>query len=285
MEHIARRLPTTAPPLTSFRDDKPCLLISWWCTLYSLVIIVFRAIGRYIRTEKVFLDDQIMLLAAVPLIARMIFETSVIYHGTNNVDITYLTGAQIKSRELGSKMVLVSRILYAIFSNAVVLFSLLQDKGYKKSKFKHVPELLDFKRPANPPRTSYRSYSVDESWTQGTGIVELNDVGGLLRDVAVAEDGTKNKNSPQNSGPQVALASHISDGYKNSCVSIQTSIRQNRRDSQDRRIRGDDGPKTAGSSTGDEGCWGRNNSTCIGVVDVLPPPPVRFGRCKSSTQP
>ncbi|EPQ65030.1 Bgt-3829 [Blumeria graminis f. sp. tritici] len=114
-EYFLGRFPTAAPPVTSFRDDKPSLLISWWCTLYSLAIIIFRIMGRYIRTEKIFLDDQVMVLSIIPLLSRMALETVVIIHGTNNVEITSLTPTQIHGRELGSKMVLVSRILYAIF--------------------------------------------------------------------------------------------------------------------------------------------------------------------------
>ncbi|RKF63509.1 putative integral membrane [Erysiphe neolycopersici] len=115
MVNFMQRLSASAPQPTSFRDDKPSLLVSWWCTLYALIIINFRILGRYMRTKKIFLDDKVMILAIIPLIARMCCETTVVIHGTNNVDTRSLTEAQIRSREWGSKMVLISRILYILF--------------------------------------------------------------------------------------------------------------------------------------------------------------------------
>lgn len=115
MVDFIRGLYSSVPPPTNFRDDKPSLLVSWWCTLYALFIISFRIMGRYMRTKKLFLDDKIMILAIIPLIARMCCETTVVTHGTNNVDTKSLTWSQIRSREWGSKIVLVSRILYIFF--------------------------------------------------------------------------------------------------------------------------------------------------------------------------
>ena len=110
---VLRRFVTTAPALRDFREDKPTLLVSWWCTFYALTIILFRVCGRYIRTEKVFLEDGVMILAAVPLLMRAAFAHVVLLYGTNNTDTTSLTSAEIHRRETGSQLVLASRIMYA----------------------------------------------------------------------------------------------------------------------------------------------------------------------------
>ncbi|POS85488.1 hypothetical protein EPUL_002458, partial [Erysiphe pulchra] len=178
------------------------------------------------RTKKLFLDDKIMILAIVPLIARMCCETTVVTHGTNNVDTKSLTEAQIRSLVFPIPMVLMSGLLlkqkvnillrlslplfpivltvYAIpalcgrdpfatshirrtllvsidvlltaFSaNAVILFSFLQDKGVKKSKFKHMHEGFHTNRFANMQR-SHHSGSME------IANVELCDVGNLLHE-------------------------------------------------------------------------------------------------------
>ena len=110
---LLRRFVDTAPELTAFRDVKPTLLLSWWCTFYSFVVILLRVAGRYVRAEKVFLDDGIMLLAIVPLFMRMAFVHVVLLYGTNNVATDGLSDVAIYQRELGSKLVLASRIMYA----------------------------------------------------------------------------------------------------------------------------------------------------------------------------
>jgi hypothetical protein len=110
---ILRRFATTAPALRDFREDKPTLLVSWWCTFYAITIILFRVCGRYIRTEKIFLEDGIMILAVVPLLMRMSFVHVILLYGTNNVDTTGLTDLEVRHRETGSQLVLASRIMYA----------------------------------------------------------------------------------------------------------------------------------------------------------------------------
>lgn len=110
---ILRRFVDDAPAAQSFRDTKPTLLVSWWCTVYAITIIVFRAAGRYVRTEKIFVEDGIMLLAVIPLLARMGFTHVVLLFGTNNVVTTGLTDDDIHRREIGSQMVLASRLMYA----------------------------------------------------------------------------------------------------------------------------------------------------------------------------
>lgn len=106
------RAVTSAPDLQSFRDDKPTLLVSWWCTGYALIIILLRVGGRYVRTERVFVEDGIMLLAIVPLLLRMALAHVVLLYGTNNTVTDALTPLEIQHRILGSQLVLVSRIMY-----------------------------------------------------------------------------------------------------------------------------------------------------------------------------
>jgi hypothetical protein len=113
MMELFRRLVDAAPALTTFRDVKPTLLVSWWCTIYAMAVIFLRVGGRYIRTEKLFIDDVIMLLAMIPLLMRMAFVHVVLLLGTNNTVTTGLTPGEIHQREVGSQLVLASRIMYA----------------------------------------------------------------------------------------------------------------------------------------------------------------------------
>jgi hypothetical protein len=110
---LLRRLVTEPPEQQPFRQNKPTLLVSWWCTAYSITIIFFRVAGRYVRTEKIFVEDGLMLLAILPLLMRMAFTHVVLLYGTNNTVTTGLTDLAIHRREIGSQLVLVSRIMYA----------------------------------------------------------------------------------------------------------------------------------------------------------------------------
>jgi hypothetical protein len=110
---VLRRLSSTAPEARSFRQDKPTLLVSWFCTFYAITVILFRVFGRYVRTEKVFFEDGVILLAIIPLLSRMAFVHVVLLFGTNNVNIPGLSELDIQHREIGSKLVLASRIAYA----------------------------------------------------------------------------------------------------------------------------------------------------------------------------
>lgn len=98
------------PPLRSFRDDKPTLLVCWWCTIFSAVIILFRVCGRYVRTERLFREDWIAFACLIPLFIRMAFVHVVLLFGTNNVVTDTLTDHDIYRREIGSRLVLASRI-------------------------------------------------------------------------------------------------------------------------------------------------------------------------------
>lgn len=109
---VVRRAFSDPPELRTFRDDKPALLFSWWSTIYSIVIILLRVSGRYVRTERMFAEEGSMLLAILPLIARMGFVHVVLLYGTNNTTLEGLTSEDIRRREIGSRFVLASRIMY-----------------------------------------------------------------------------------------------------------------------------------------------------------------------------
>ncbi|KAG9229100.1 hypothetical protein BJ875DRAFT_475785 [Amylocarpus encephaloides] len=110
-----RRFSSDLPESRVFRDDKPVMLISWWCTVYAITVIAFRVVGRYVRTERTYREDTIMLLAIIPLLIRQSLVHVVLLFGTNNTVLTDLSSAAISRRELGSKLVLVTRILYSAY--------------------------------------------------------------------------------------------------------------------------------------------------------------------------
>ncbi|KAF2458565.1 hypothetical protein BDY21DRAFT_274924, partial [Lineolata rhizophorae] len=106
---------TTPPPARSKQENNPTLLFTWWCTGFSLVIILFRLAGRWVRTERLFREDKVMALSIIPLLARMGFIHVVLIYGTNNVDASGLSLEDIEHRRLGSRLVLAGRIFYALF--------------------------------------------------------------------------------------------------------------------------------------------------------------------------
>lgn len=110
---VERFFSAEPPPIRTKAEDNPTLLVSWWCTLFSLVIILFRLAGRIIRTERLFREDKIMALAIIPLLIRMGFVHVILIWGTNNVVTIGLTAENIRHREVGSGLVLMSRISYA----------------------------------------------------------------------------------------------------------------------------------------------------------------------------
>ncbi|KAF1940283.1 hypothetical protein EJ02DRAFT_231329 [Clathrospora elynae] len=114
---LPRDLYNPSPPERRTRGaNNPTLLYSWWCTIFSVFIIGVRLCGRYIRNERLFREDKIMAWSIIPLLTRMGFVHVVLIYGTNNVDVTNLTDpVKIHHREIGSQMVLASRIFYALF--------------------------------------------------------------------------------------------------------------------------------------------------------------------------
>ncbi len=113
-EHLLHRQSySSPPPPQTIIEVNPILLVSWWCTIFSLAIILVRLSGRWIRTEKLFWEDKIIALSIIPLMIRMGCVHVVLRWGTNNVDAHALTGEDIHHREIGSKLVLVARIFFA----------------------------------------------------------------------------------------------------------------------------------------------------------------------------
>ncbi|KAJ4295497.1 hypothetical protein N0V90_007510 [Kalmusia sp. IMI 367209] len=114
---LPRALYNDAPPERRTRiANNPTLLYSWWCTVFSLVIIGFRLSGRYIRNERLFREDKIMAASIVPLMARMGLIHVVLIYGTNNANTADLVDpTKIHHREMGAKLVLAARIFYTLF--------------------------------------------------------------------------------------------------------------------------------------------------------------------------
>ncbi|KAI9706075.1 MAG: hypothetical protein M1836_005481 [Candelina mexicana] len=113
---IRRRLYSVEPPpARTEMQDKTTLLVSWWCTCFALTIVLVRLVGRYIRSERLFREDKVMTASIVPLMLRMACVHVVLIFGTNNAITTGFSADQIHRREIGSRLVLASRIMYAAF--------------------------------------------------------------------------------------------------------------------------------------------------------------------------
>ncbi|KAI4722522.1 hypothetical protein E4T48_01185 [Aureobasidium sp. EXF-10727] len=97
------------------RGNWPTLLFSWWCTAFAAVIILTRLAGRKIRSGRLFQEDKVMALSLIPLLARMGLVHVILMYGTNNVQSANLTPYEIYLRQIGSRLVLASRINYALF--------------------------------------------------------------------------------------------------------------------------------------------------------------------------
>ncbi|KAF3398418.1 hypothetical protein F1880_006279 [Penicillium rolfsii] len=112
----ARGLYSQVPPAYESRNDiNPTLMMSWWATGFSLAIIIVRLCGRYVRIERFFPEDKVVMLSIIPLAIRMVLVHFVLVFGTNNTQTAGLTQDQIDKRVIGSKLVLAARIFYAIF--------------------------------------------------------------------------------------------------------------------------------------------------------------------------
>jgi hypothetical protein len=113
---IPRAVYNATPPERRTRiANNPTLLYSWWCTIFSAVIIGIRVSGRYIRNERLFREDKIMAWSIIPLLARMGCVHVVLIWGTNNADVSHLTDpVKIRHRQIGSQLVLAARIFFAL---------------------------------------------------------------------------------------------------------------------------------------------------------------------------
>jgi hypothetical protein len=113
---LERRIYHDVPPDYQSRIAmNPTLIVSWWCTLFSLTAILIRVLGRWVRTERLFREDWIMFYSIVPLMIRMALVHVVLIWGTNNTQAEGLTALQIHHHEIGSRLVLAARIFYAAF--------------------------------------------------------------------------------------------------------------------------------------------------------------------------
>lgn len=108
-----RSLYSDPPGAKNSNANHPTLLVSWWCTGFALAIILVRICGRYIRTEKLFSEDKVMAWSIIPLLGRMALVHLVLIWGTNNVRAHGLSTEDLRHRAIGSRLVLVSRIMYA----------------------------------------------------------------------------------------------------------------------------------------------------------------------------
>lgn len=106
--------PQIPPEYESRAEVNPTLMMSWWATIFSLAIIIVRLFGRYIRIERFFPEDKVMMISVIPLTIRMVLVHFVLIYGTNNTQTGQLTLDEISRREMGSKLVLAARIFYAI---------------------------------------------------------------------------------------------------------------------------------------------------------------------------
>ena len=106
------------PPAPRTRDaNNPTLLFSWWCTAFSAAIILTRLCGRKTRSNKLFTEDWIMMLALIPLLIRMALVHVILLYGTNNVQTigVHYTKPELDHRSIGARLVLAARIFYAMF--------------------------------------------------------------------------------------------------------------------------------------------------------------------------
>jgi hypothetical protein len=103
------------PPLRPFVTDKPTLLVCWWITAFCTTMIALRVVGRFIRSERLFREDKVAALALIPMYMRMACLHVVLLWGTNNAqfDGVDLSPEDIRHREIGSGLVLATRIFYA----------------------------------------------------------------------------------------------------------------------------------------------------------------------------
>ena len=103
------------PPARPFSETKPTLLVAWWITAFCTCLILLRLAGRFIRVEKLFLEDKIAALALLPLYLRIACVHVVLLYGTNNAQLDGLDLPQdvIDHKATASRVVLAARIFYA----------------------------------------------------------------------------------------------------------------------------------------------------------------------------
>ncbi|KAK1829189.1 hypothetical protein QBC39DRAFT_137893 [Podospora conica] len=127
------------PPLSTFSEDKPTLLVCWWITSFCAVIITLRITGRFLRTEKLFREDKTAALALIPLFLRMGCVHLILIWGTNNAQLAGagLSDEVLSKKAIASGLVLLSRLLYAatlwILKSAILEFFIRLNVTWKRS--------------------------------------------------------------------------------------------------------------------------------------------------------
>jgi hypothetical protein len=111
MMEVLRRFNSEAPQARMFSQDKPTLLVCWWCTCYAISVILFRIVGRYVRAEKMFLDDRLMFLSIIPLLGRLAFLHVVLVFGTNNAITDGLSDENLNRRRIGSGLLIWAKVM------------------------------------------------------------------------------------------------------------------------------------------------------------------------------
>lgn len=98
-------------------SNSTTLVVTYVCTAVALLLIAARLLwrrGRLPDRAGRVPDYGWMALSVVPLVARLGVLHVVLVDGTNNVDsVQGMLPPEIAARELGSKLVLASRVLYA----------------------------------------------------------------------------------------------------------------------------------------------------------------------------
>lgn len=104
-----------APEHMHWSHIKPTILVCWWATLFSSIIILARVAGRFIRSEMLFTEDKMALLCLIPMYIRMGLVHVILLFGTNNVDLSgrVPSAEELRRRAIGSGLVLASRIFYS----------------------------------------------------------------------------------------------------------------------------------------------------------------------------
>ena len=111
---VARSSHDLPPPERTRLQNHPTLLISWWCTGFALFLILLRLWGRWVRSDQFFREDKIMALSILPLLIRMALVDPIMLYGTNSTTTIGLSERDIYYRSIGSRLVLSSRIFYAL---------------------------------------------------------------------------------------------------------------------------------------------------------------------------
>jgi hypothetical protein len=101
--------------------DIETLITSYVCTVFAFILICVRLVWRHARRENLRSDDVWMLVSLIPLVMRQGLVHVVLVNGTNNIGGFSIETQraivndpfQVDRREMGSKAVLGTRILYA----------------------------------------------------------------------------------------------------------------------------------------------------------------------------